>query len=517
MNQEELQKLLLRLQETKNDELQNFLSYILPTVIPLTSNESVRNDVVKVITESLRRAKLASIKLPLDIFIGLLKPQFLPFGCNFAIAFLDGLSDINCISEVHAESISRLIQAWVAFDPFSYQSNSIAAYLMKYNTFIPAALQLLQASSASSELVATATDLLFDYFIDILLYPPSAVGNTNVPAGLSQSRTQRLLLKQKNFNVTTLLTWKLQITEIVHQLVSSEEGGLLLEYKVLIGLLSSNDKILLTNNTISNDLQSSGKKLINQSKDLYLKSKLSNNHSFDLSLILYFLMSGLKSLPSSSATINTPSVTRYPQILTKERVKTPKEQQIFIFEYIQKNLDWLPLPDILIMKLFLLEYTNTETSSLNQSEADDRLLKIISHLIVETYERTSSLNENEKGLLLYNEIPSLLGQSKTILSQYAYSSTNHHLTTTTTIVELKNYHYELIYQFIAKYNYPLSELLSFSSTSPSRDLMSLLLTIAITDSSNGNSSLFKLLDAVEERWSPALGKYCSFFDGCCVL
>lgn len=516
MNQEELQKLLLRLQETKNDELQNFLSYILPTVIPLTSNESVRNDVVKVITESLRRAKLASIKLPLDIFIGLLKPQFLPFGCNFAIAFLDGLSDINCISEVHAESISRLIQAWVAFDPFSYQSNSIAAYLMKYNTFIPAALQLLQASSASSELVATATDLLFDYFIDILLYPPSAVGNTNVPAGLSQSRTQRLLLKQKNFNVTTLLTWKLQITEIVHQLVSSEEG-LLLEYKVLIGLLSSNDKILLTNNTISNDLQSYGKKLINQGKDLYLKSKLSNNHSFDLSLILYFLMSGLKSLPSSSATINTPSVTRYPQILTKERVKTPKEQQIFIFEYIQKNLDWLPLPDILIMKLFLLEYTNTETSSLNQSEADDRLLKIISHLIVETYERTSSLNENEKGLLLYNEIPSLLGQSKTILSQYAYSSTNHHLTTTTTIVELKNYHYELIYQFIAKYNYPLSELLSFSSTSPSRDLMSLLLTIAITDSSNGNSSLFKLLDAVEERWSPALGKYCSFFDGCCVL
>lgn len=484
MSQEELSKLFLRVQETRNDELPGFLSAILPVIIPLTNQEALRNDAIKVITECLRRAKLASIKLPLDLFVSLLQPKYLPFGCNFAIAFLDGLSDIQCISDISATSVQHLIESWINFELFSYQSNSVSVYLMKFNSFIPEALQLI----SSPQIKMKAIEFLCDYFLDVLFYLPTSIGNSIVSPGLSQARIQRLQLKQKNFTAMTLMNWKLQVTELSSQLIGPMES------KLLIGLVASYDKL-----TSNNDLQSFGKKLINQVKEQFLKDK-SSATEFQLTLILQFLMSGTKAFGA-----NPPIY-----LLSKDRVSLPKELQTFIFEYIQKNLDWLPLPSTEEMIAILVEHAAQSVSS--QSEANDRLLKVVSQLLLDIFERLPSSDASH----LTPHIPVLLNQIKPILSRYAYSSNltlNHQ---TTAALDVKNHLYDLVFLFITKYQYSLDSLLTLSESSSSstaapltsntNDILSLFLTIAISDFSTGSSTLFKVLDAIEERWNRDLCK-----------
>jgi hypothetical protein len=520
---EELLKSLHRIQEAKNIELPTLLSSILPQLIPLTNQENIRSDVIQVLTEALRRIKLSSSPpclLSVDIFIDLLHSSHLPFSVNFSIAFLDSLSERNyLIGFKNVNNIYRLLSNLLTFEIFSYQSNSLCYYLFLIYCEVEAndgsvnidiyneALGKFSLSDQKKLL-----EIMFDFYIDILLFSfpvvsstPSSSSSTAVaatasstiiPSGLSQNRINRIIVKKKIGSTLTaplLLQWKMKIMMIVNHLTIRSK------YQYLTAFIACS---YLKEN---NDIQSSGKRLLNILKDVNSSndfSKLTTDEDFSSDFLVQFCFS-FSSSSSSSSSIDDSS-----NLLFKDRTSLPKDLQLFALDYLKNNSllssnsntltsreasSLLQFPSISVLFSVYQKLTKQLTIK-HFDEMNDKILKLISELILLFYEKkeaatTSSVISDSRLEL----IPSVINQIMIILSSYAYSySTSSVTASSSVIIDLKNVQYDLLYVFLVNYHIAL--------LSKYPELISLLLRIAGTDHTMDRTSLYKLLEEIQNHW-----------------
>ncbi len=106
-----LERISTRLQSTSNETLPLILSSLLPKLIPLSNQSSLRAKVVEIITEALRRAKISGCKLNLEVFTSLIQSNQLPFACNIGFAFLDAIADANNIENINVHTVEPFLDA----------------------------------------------------------------------------------------------------------------------------------------------------------------------------------------------------------------------------------------------------------------------------------------------------------------------------------------------------------------------------------------------------------------------
>jgi hypothetical protein len=498
MNQEELTRTFHRIQEAKNAELPAVLSTLLPKLIPLTNQEPIRNEVIKILTEALRRGKLANTTLKLDTFLESLNVKNAPFGCNFAIAFMDALSDLNCITDVNTESVAGLVENLISFEVFSYQSNSLCYYILLNCSMFFESLAKLKDSAAQLK----AAEIMSDFFLDVLLLQGSDLGKTTVPAGLSQNRVNRIISKKKNLDALLLLQWKRQVLDAIIQSFSLSKLPQVSEYNILFALAACQDQ--------NSDIQSMGKKILNILKEALLLLPEADgvgacNKILELLLRFSFPMTATE-----------------PTLYLKDRTTLSKELQISILDYSIKNHEWLFISTKPFQILFeIFSYLSTSaTLKYSSSELNDRVMKMISELLYITLKKFLSpaplglASQNASAGVVkkiqldlvefrffqeqvHSNLPKFLQHMKAILSQFAYNdnrNSNANNSQSSIILDLKNSCYDILSLFLSSFSD------SFQIFVQEIELVILLFTIASTDNSIGATSLFKLLQEILEKW-----------------
>jgi hypothetical protein len=513
MNQEELTRLFHRIQEARNHELPSVLSSILPKVLPLTNQEGIRSDGIKLITEALRRAKLANTELKLEVFLDSLHVRNAPFGCNFAIAFMDALIELNCITDADVSAVGKLLENLISFERFTYQSNSLCYYLLQNCSLVFEAL-----ATYSQEEQQKMIELLYDYFLDVLMLKASDLGKPSVPLGLSENRQTRILLKKKNLDPALLLKWKTYIlTAMSTQAIESTSISELYHWNYVAALIACQDE--------NTDIQAFGKKILNLQKDKLMVIFSSNFkeysqlcHRITESLLVF-------AFPAGQADSNK---------VVKDRTSLPKELQFQFLDFLFKNFEWLFISAQSFTKLFEV-FLGMISSSVGKyassSEISDRILKVVFELFHNVLQKfllppnsssssSTSITTNFSKLPLdfvsYEQfsrqismiLPVIFVQIKNTLSHYAYNNNhNHHQQSqhnSTVIFDLKNSCYNILSFLLAEFPN------GFSLFFEQMDLFILLFTIAATDHSVGATTLFKLLEEILEKWDPH-SKFFSFF------
>ena len=205
-----LQRIQDRLSATPNDQLDQVLATLLPKLIPFANNEALRDkQIIPIFTHILRRIKLLKTTLPISALIKLIRPDMLPFGCNFAIAFMDTVADWQPMEQWQL-CADALIESLSGFVAFSSQSNALCYYSLY------AIRPLGEASTiVSSSGTTLAHDILGDFFLDIVMTQPGLVKGSagSIQPGLSAERVDRLTAKTKEWTATTLKPFKLALIQ----------------------------------------------------------------------------------------------------------------------------------------------------------------------------------------------------------------------------------------------------------------------------------------------------------------
>eukprot|EP01039_Chlorochromonas_danica_P009844 gene9844-10889_t len=189
-----LDRILKRLQDVRKEDLPSVLSSLLPRVLPLANDATLREKVVAIVGEAMKRVKMHECSLSLSVFRHLIGPSQLPFCCNFALAFLDLLEGSGRLTEVLPETLPHFIRGAYQHKAFSHQSNALLLYAVKYSAVLESAFV------SSSEEEKDLMDFIGDYYIDVCLatvevflpQPPASSW-----AGLSDVRKERLASQKK--------------------------------------------------------------------------------------------------------------------------------------------------------------------------------------------------------------------------------------------------------------------------------------------------------------------------------
>jgi hypothetical protein len=207
-----LERILSRLQSTTNESLPRVLSSLLPKLIPLSNQATLRTKVVEVITEALRRTKASGCKLNLEVFTPLIQHNQMPYACNFGFAFLDTVCDANNIENVNEETVLPFLHAVESYPLFSYQSNAVLYYCLLYISPVSKALRMINPIDKRGNLVS----ILGEYLMDFILLQSVPMESNVVGAvhpGLSDRRMTRFTFKKKQLQVVTLRTLKTNALE----------------------------------------------------------------------------------------------------------------------------------------------------------------------------------------------------------------------------------------------------------------------------------------------------------------
>ncbi|RYH28904.1 hypothetical protein EON65_10455 [archaeon] len=211
---EALSRILVRLQDSKNDELSSILSALLPKVLPLVNTPSLRDKSMAILTEALKRAKTHGCHLDLRVLEDLIGPSNLPFACNFALAFLDSLDSLNQLTSVNHSSISKVLCAVADHKQHAYQSNILLYFALKHCSLVD------YVFCNHPELVTQHDHLknvLSDYFLDFCIADRSLLSfpTANIIAyGLGDVRKERLLARKKPFPATILSETRMRLLEL---------------------------------------------------------------------------------------------------------------------------------------------------------------------------------------------------------------------------------------------------------------------------------------------------------------
>lgn len=204
-----LDRILLRLSGTSNDNLPSVLISLIPKLIPLGNNEALRRKVIEISTEIIRRIKLGAVKLPLKVFAEIIHAKHLPFAPNIGIGLMDGVHSVNCINEVNPESLGQLLDAVLSHTHLTFLSNSTLYYVLQYaDSIIPPLLALPEAQQIRAE------SMIGDYFLDVLLLRDLQLEGATVgsiPPGLSEKRRARLALRKRFLDTLGLHQLKLNV------------------------------------------------------------------------------------------------------------------------------------------------------------------------------------------------------------------------------------------------------------------------------------------------------------------
>jgi hypothetical protein len=160
-----LQRVFDRLVSTPNDQLQKILDVLLPKLILMANNSDLREKVVlPMFSHILKRIKPLRTLIPIKSLIAQITSDSLPFGCNFAIAFVDTSMEWHP-RELYDECAVSLVETLNrnSFKAFSAQSNALCGY----------ALPLLGSlSSLGASISDSSKILLADWFLDVALTHP---------------------------------------------------------------------------------------------------------------------------------------------------------------------------------------------------------------------------------------------------------------------------------------------------------------------------------------------------------
>eukprot|EP01031_Cornospumella_fuschlensis_P036796 gene36796-44637_t len=199
---ETLNRILVRLQDAKNEELPTILSALIPKVLPLLNTAGLRDKTMAILTEALKRAKLHGCQLELKVFEDLVGPSSLPFACNFALAFVDSLDSLNQLTGVTHISLSKVLCAIAGHKQHAYQSNILLYFALKHCSVVDDILfnqpQLL--ATTHQELLK---NILSDYYLDFCIADRALLSSPTanvVSYGLGDIRKERLLARKKPFS-----------------------------------------------------------------------------------------------------------------------------------------------------------------------------------------------------------------------------------------------------------------------------------------------------------------------------
>jgi hypothetical protein len=202
-----LQRISDRLLSTSNENLQNVLEVLLPKLLPMANNEALRDkQVIPIFIHILRRIKPLKTIIPMRALINLIRPDMMPFCCNFAMAFIDTTSEWHPL-ELWSKSAESLTLTLIGFSLFTPQSNA----LCYYSLFCISSLCLLKGPSVEGNI----KNILGDWFIDMSLAQPGIIKDSvgSIQPGLSAERLGRLTTKKNEWTTDNLKPFKLALVQ----------------------------------------------------------------------------------------------------------------------------------------------------------------------------------------------------------------------------------------------------------------------------------------------------------------
>lgn len=234
-----LQRIHERIQSAKNEELVSLLSLLIPRLVVLTNKEELRVQAMTVLSECMKRIKLATLPVNTTKLIICVQAEFLPFAPNLAITFIDSTVEHSHALTDSKDAAEALITALPQFDSFTNASNSLCYYaLLDFSQGISKHFESLPATELDR--LRSFQNILGDFALDIcFLQRPllagdiSAVGS--VQAGLSAARVERLLAKKKSWTAADLKAIKLVLINLIPSKV------FLPHHAVLIAVVLSHD------------------------------------------------------------------------------------------------------------------------------------------------------------------------------------------------------------------------------------------------------------------------------------
>lgn len=354
-----LARILVRLQDVRPEDCSKVVSSLLPRLLPLANDPKVRDSVVAIITEALKRAKMFDCSISLATFDGLLGINMLPFACNFALVFLDTLDSLGKIVDVTPSSIMDLLLATKDHKLFSHQSNSLLFYSVKYSAHVGPSLRQIYASTSSLSAQAL-THTIGDYYLDFCLIESSELFASvpSVPPGLSDVRYERLTARKKLVTPALLLNYKLTILD---------QTFLPPEYIIAIAVVCGAGS--------NQELSSKAVMAINR-----LKESTTLPDAPHITELLSSLFFGLSDSES---------------ILLKKRTKFLKNIRIEYLKYLTNN--WLTLqpPSFLRVLITILEKCLEELTKSLSEDIEEKQLQQIFHLIARVIEEQDPLESND--------------------------------------------------------------------------------------------------------------------------
>ena len=229
-----LQRIHNRLESTPNEQLEGVLTTLLPKLIPFAQQEALRDKhIIPIFAHVLRRIKLLKTVLPAVALVRLVRPDMMPFGCNFSVAFLDTVAEW-LPAEQWLACGGALVEGLGAFAPFSAQSNALCHYAL---FSLSAVADATSSSSSSTNGTGGARDILGDFFLDVAFTQPGLVKGSagSIQPGLSVDRVDRLTAKRKEWAASAVKPFKLTL------IASLPKAWLPTECAVAIAIVASCD------------------------------------------------------------------------------------------------------------------------------------------------------------------------------------------------------------------------------------------------------------------------------------
>lgn len=236
-----LQRVQDRVQSAKSEDLPVILAALIPKLVALANQDPLRTKTISVLSECMKRLRLAKIPIDLSGILGSIHPRMLPFAANLAVSFVDVAIEFGVSKTAQKEAVIAVLDGLSEFAPFSSQSNALCYYATEYLTLGLAAHASSVDATADNKGYKQAQSVLGDFAIDIsMLQRPlvisseqSAVGS--VQAGLSASRVDRLTCKKKAWTAADLKATKLQLINLI------PTGIFLPQHAAFISIVLSND------------------------------------------------------------------------------------------------------------------------------------------------------------------------------------------------------------------------------------------------------------------------------------
>ena len=229
------------MQSAKSEDLPPILAALIPKLVALANQDPLRTKTISVLSECMKRLRLAKIPIDLSGILGSIHPRMLPFAANLAVSFVDVAIEFGVSKTAQKEAVIAVLDGLSEFAPFSSQSNALCYYATEYLTVGLAAHASSVDATPDNKAYKQAQSVLGDFAIDIaMLQRPLVISNEqsavgSVQAGLSASRVDRLTCKKKAWTAADLKATKLQLINLI------PTGIFLPQHAAFISIVLSND------------------------------------------------------------------------------------------------------------------------------------------------------------------------------------------------------------------------------------------------------------------------------------